>query len=185
MNKLIFNLFLILFLFSCSTEKISSEIIQLTSDDPIFLRINERNKEVVCINVPLKFVFKNNSGEEKLSFSSISHKDFDSSSMSSTLLYEVIIDSLVKVRKDKYKIIDPGESKTYIFYTQHNLNAFQSNKLDYLVKGKTNSKIMIDDVKRFKKEQKTLLDNLINKDSVYIRIKEADKIRLLKRSIKV
>lgn len=180
MNRLFFFTAILITILSCKTINSVLKVSQLESSRPIIIKLNKKKNELVHINIPLKFVLENKSEKKSLSFSSISYKDFETSSISSSLLYEFIEDSLIKLTKDKYKFIKPKETKNYILYTQHYLDSVSREKLNYLKEKNINSDITINDIDSFKMGQQELLKKLTHRDSIYIRVKENDKISTMK-----
>ncbi|WP_010521214.1 hypothetical protein [Aquimarina agarivorans] len=175
---------LTLWLVSCNSQKSNFFIEQLNSTQPIIILEND-DHEIVKLNIPLLFEIKNKSKIKKISFSSISYKDFVSKSMSASLLYSFINDSLQQITKSKYKFIDSKETKKYILYTQHYLDSLEKKELGYLKEKSINLKIKISDVITFKTKHKQLLKRLTKGDSIYIRVEENSEIKTIKYPIKI
>lgn len=175
----------VLLFYNCKQKKGLIHFKQIEANTPVYIRIDTSTNKIIKINFLFKLEIENKSSE-KISFSSIGYKNSDQS-FSSSLLYKFEEGSQIIVSQDKYKNLPQSEPKEYILLTQHNLNNNQSKSLKkYLTTlDSGQNKINIGQISQFKKDEKLIYENLLNDDSLSLRVKIGSKIKHMMFPVKI
>lgn len=176
MNRVMRHLLIFLVfisLTSCKTIKETIRIEQLSTELPVVLKYDNKNKTIWSIRIPIKIKLTNSSFKSR-KFSRINYLyNPEENWGNSPTIYLVNNSKLSKVNKSNIYNINGYSSKEYILYTQHFIDTIKYSSTyfkDYIykIKANNNDTLAVKSIKEFKNKHSKLVKYLLENNFINI-----------------